>query len=201
MGFDKSRAELAVKKSGGCKTSLGPDTTHISRSHEPCCWLNPFAVQGALEWLEKTQDTPLEELQNQAQAAKGDDEDEEDSAAAIAALESGQTAKSLVCNECGKKFRSQDAAEFHATKSYVFSSPCHALVYLWSLYSPTPALHSGHTDFAESTEEIAPLTEEEKKAKLEELRQKLKDKRANQALQDQEDAKKNEVMPPPVPHL
>jgi hypothetical protein len=32
--------------------------------------------------------------------------------------EAGQgTAKSLVCNECGKSFRNQDAAEFHAVKS------------------------------------------------------------------------------------
>lgn len=51
----------------------------------------------------------------------------------------------------------------------------------------------GHTDFAESTEEIAPLTEAEKKARLEELRQRLKDKRANQAIVDREDQKKNEV--------
>ncbi len=52
---------------------------------------------------------------------------------------------------------------------------------------------SGHTDFAESTQEIAPLTEQEKKARLEELRQKLKDKRETQSVQDKEDAKRNEV--------
>lgn len=52
---------------------------------------------------------------------------------------------------------------------------------------------SDHTDFSESTEAIAPLTEEEKKARLEELRQKLKDKKANQAITDKEDAKRNEV--------
>ena len=52
---------------------------------------------------------------------------------------------------------------------------------------------SGHTDFAESTDEVAPLTEEEKKARLEELREKLKSKRANQAVQDIEDNRKNEV--------
>lgn len=53
---------------------------------------------------------------------------------------------------------------------------------------------SEHTDFSESTEEIAPLTEEEKKARLEEMRQKLKEKRANQAILDKEDAKRNEVL-------
>lgn len=77
-------------------------------------------------------------------------------------------ARSLVCNECGKKFRSQAQAEFHASKTQ-------------------------HVDFAESTEEIAPLTEEEKKAKIEELRRKLKEKKEGMSEQDKLDKKKNEV--------
>jgi hypothetical protein len=52
---------------------------------------------------------------------------------------------------------------------------------------------SEHADFSESTDEIAPLTEEEKKARLEELRQKLKDKKASQSVVDKEEAKRNEV--------
>ena len=80
----------------------------------------------------------------------------------------GDLAKSLVCNDCGKKFRGQAQAEFHASKS-------------------------GHVDFAESTEEIAPLTEEEKKARLEELREKLKAKREGMSEQDKIDKKRNEV--------
>ena len=63
---------------------------------------------------------------------------------------------------------------------------CHCLPVL-------PHTTRGHTDFAESTEEIAPLTEAEKQARLEELRQRLKEKRANQAIADREDQKKNEV--------
>ncbi|XWX01605.1 hypothetical protein V2A60_009633 [Cordyceps javanica] len=143
MGFDKARAEIAVKKSGG--------------------------LQGALQWLEDNQDKPMEEIQ--AEAAKTaddaeDDDDDNDTKAQIAALETG-TAKSLVCNECGKKFRNPDLASFHASKTE-------------------------HTDFSESTEEIAPLTEEEKKARLQELRERLQSKRANQAIQDKEDQKRNE---------
>jgi hypothetical protein len=53
-------------------------------------------------------------------------------------------------------------------------------------------------NFAESTEEIAPLTEEEKKARLEELRQKMAEKRAKQAIIDKEEQKKNEVCPLPL---
>lgn len=73
-----------------------------------------------------------------------------------------------MCNECGKKFRSHAQAEFHASKSQ-------------------------HVDFSESTEEIAPLTEEQKKARLEELRQKLAEKRAGLSEQDKIDKKRNEV--------
>merc|ERR1712225_76752 len=51
---------------------------------------------------------------------------------------------------------------------------------------------SGHDQFAESTEEIAPLTEEEKKAKLAELKEKAAAKKALKAIQDREEAKANE---------
>lgn len=121
-------------------------------------------VQGALEWLEQNQDKSLEEIKA-ASAGAGDDEEEGP------ALQPGEEARSLVCNECGKKFRSQAQAEFHASKTE-------------------------HVDFAESTEEIAPLTEEEKKARLQELREKLAAKRAGQSEQDKIDKKRNEVCRP-----
>lgn len=85
-------------------------------------------------------------------------------------LKPGEEAKSLVCGDCGRKLRSHAQAEFHATKT-------------------------GHVDFSESTEEIAPLTEEEKKAKLEELRRKLAEKRSGTSEQDKLAKKKNEVRP------
>lgn len=49
-----------------------------------------------------------------------DDEDEEETKAKIAALESGQ-AKSLVCNDCGKLFKNESLASFHASKTYEIS--------------------------------------------------------------------------------
>ncbi|GAO18886.1 hypothetical protein UVI_02046020 [Ustilaginoidea virens] len=142
MGFEKARAEIAVKKSGG--------------------------LQGALQWLEDNQDKSLDEIQEaEASQAHGDQDDEgAETKAKIAELETGQ-ARSLVCNECGKKFRTRDLATYHATKTE-------------------------HADFSESTEEIAPLTEAEKKAKLEELRERLKAKRTAQSVQDKEDANRNE---------
>lgn len=73
----------------------------------------------------------------------------------------------MICNECGKKFRGTAEAEYHASKTE-------------------------HQDFSESTEEIQPLTEEEKKAKLSELRERLAAKRAVQSEQDKIDKKKND---------
>ncbi|ODA80757.1 hypothetical protein RJ55_03716 [Drechmeria coniospora] len=140
MGFDKTRSELAVKKSGG--------------------------LQGALQWLEDNQDKSLEEIQA-AEANKDEGEDEDETKAKIAELESGQVAKSLICNDCGKRFRNHDLASYHASKT-------------------------DHADFSESTEEIAPLTEEEKKAKLELLRERLKAKKAAMSAEDMEENKRNE---------
>ncbi|KLU89972.1 hypothetical protein MAPG_08939 [Magnaporthiopsis poae ATCC 64411] len=141
MGFDQSRAELAVKKTGG--------------------------LQGALEWLEANQDKPLEELQGTTSAAPAADEEDETGGPKIDSVDEGESAQSLVCNECGKRFRNSNTATFHATKS-------------------------GHTDFSESTEAIAALTEEQKKERLAELREQLKAKKAAQSEQDKEDAKRNE---------
>lgn len=121
-------------------------------------------VQGALEWLEKNQDKSVDEIA----AAEAEAKAETDPNTEAAALNPGEEAKSLICNECQRKFRSHAQAEFHASKT-------------------------GHVDFAESTEEIAPLTEEEKKAKLEDLRKKLAEKRAGGSEQDKLDKKKNEV--------
>lgn len=51
---------------------------------------------------------------------------------------------------------------------------------------------SEHQNFEESTEEIAPLTEEEKAARLQELREKLAAKRAGQSEQDKKDKERND---------
>jgi UBX domain-containing protein 1/4 len=71
-------------------------------------------VQQALNWLEENQDKPLEELQAaQAAAAAEAAEDEE----GAVSMPSGETASSLVCNDCGKRFRNHDQASFHASKT------------------------------------------------------------------------------------
>jgi len=112
-------------------------------------------LQDAIDWLDKNQEKSLDQIK------------EEDTTAEPAALNPGEEARSLVCDDCGKRFRSTAQAEFHASKTQ-------------------------HENFSESTEEIKPLTEEEKKAKLEELRVKMVEKKARQAEQDKIDRKKNE---------
>ncbi|KAK4549713.1 hypothetical protein LTR36_005014 [Oleoguttula mirabilis] len=131
MGFDREKAEIALKKSGN--------------------------LTGAIDWLDKNADKSIEDINEESAAAAGDAAD----------AESGAQARSMVCNDCGRKLRNMAAAQFHAEKS-------------------------GHDDFSESTEEIAPLTEEEKKQKLEDMRTKLAEKRAREAGEDRVAAKRNE---------
>ena len=114
-------------------------------------------LQSAIDWLGDNQDKSLDEIK---QAATNASEEPP-------ALEPGEEAKSLVCDECGKKFRSVNQAQFHGEKT-------------------------GHEQFSESTEELKPLTEEEKAQRLQELKEKLAAKRALQSEQDKEDRKKNE---------
>lgn len=75
-------------------------------------------MQGALQWLEDNQDKPLDEIKAVEAEAAADDDDEAATKAKIAELESGQ-AKSLVCNDCGKLFKNEAMASFHASKTFV----------------------------------------------------------------------------------
>ena len=162
MGFDKPRAELAVQKTSDCKTPLSARVAYIVYRSDSTLMFG--LVTAAVGWLEEVQGKSLDEIK------AADAKTETDPKTVPADLRPGEEAKSLVCGDCGRKFRSHAQAEFHATKT-------------------------GHVDFSESTEEIAPLTEEEKKAKLEELRKKLAEKRSGTSEQDKLDKKRNEVRP------
>ncbi|XP_050404145.1 UBX domain-containing protein 1 [Patella vulgata] len=73
-------------------------------------------------------------------------------------------AKSLKCDECGKLMKSELDVQAHAARTQ-------------------------HSSFSESTEEIKPLTEEEKKIQLDKLQERLKQKR----LEKQEEEKKEKI--------
>lgn len=100
-------------------------------------------------------------------AEKSIEELKEEEAENAAMPEPEASAKSMICNTCQKKFRGMKQAQFHAEKT-------------------------GHDDFAESAEELAPLTEEEKKAKLAEMRAALAEKRARQSEEDKLANKRND---------
>jgi hypothetical protein len=67
-------------------------------------------VQSAIDWLDKNSEKPIDELLAEEAAAV-------DAAAEPPALKDGEVAQSLVCDDCGKRFRSAAQAEFHATKT------------------------------------------------------------------------------------
>lgn len=68
----------------------------------------------------------MEDIQAAEASKAADDEDEDDTRAQINELETGQ-ARSLICNDCGKRFRNQDLASYHASKTFVISE-IHMLV-------------------------------------------------------------------------
>ncbi|CAI8049983.1 UBX domain-containing protein 1 [Geodia barretti] len=70
--------------------------------------------------------------------------------------------QSLKCDDCGKFLKSELDAQAHASRT-------------------------GHANFSESTEAIRPLTEEEKKAQLARLEDKIKHKRAEREQKEKEE--------------
>jgi len=134
---------------------------------------NNSGLQPAMDWLFAHADDPIEsfiveENNNNNETSNDNKMDESNNNSSVeASSASDAVAKSLVCNVCKKVIKDAQAAEFHAIKT-------------------------GHQDFSESTEAIKPLTEEEKKAKLEELKERLKEKRLMKQKEEQEYEKQKE---------
>ncbi|KII86020.1 hypothetical protein PLICRDRAFT_165647 [Plicaturopsis crispa FD-325 SS-3] len=135
---------------------------------------NNRGLQPAMDHILENEGKPVPDLSAPpAPSASNDmdvDEDGDEQAEAAALSGGGDPqAKSLICQECNKSFRNAELANFHASKS-------------------------GHTNFAESTEEIKPLTPEEKAARLAELREKMAIKRAKKAEEEARENKVNEAI-------
>lgn len=119
-------------------------------------------AEQAMEWLlahaDELDAPPTLNIVRSAEpvAVKSDEslpmESSEAAGSGSATIDSEEKAKSLKCEDCNRLFRTQLEVEFHASKS-------------------------GHSNFSESTEEKKPLTEEEKKAQLALLEEKMKQKR------------------------
>ncbi|PVF93923.1 hypothetical protein CPB86DRAFT_789590 [Serendipita vermifera] len=130
-------------------------------------------LQPAMDHILENEGKPVPDLSstsaNESSTATGDADEDEDMKLAQSLAQGDQEAKSIKCSECGKVFRNTAMAEFHAEKS-------------------------GHDQFEESTEEIKPLTEEEKKQKLAELKEKIAAKRAAKSTVEAEERKANEAL-------
>ncbi|KAJ2305233.1 hypothetical protein H4R23_006343 [Coemansia sp. Cherry 401B] len=126
---------------------------------------NNAGLTQALDWLDANKDSPtLDEPLEAAPAAA-----ESSAAAEPSAPASDGQAQSLVCNECQKQFKNEELAQYHAVKS-------------------------GHTDFAQSTEAVKPMSEEEKQQKLAELQARISAKRQRRAEEEKEEQRKNELL-------
>ncbi|KAH9034592.1 ubiquitin-related domain-containing protein [Lactarius pseudohatsudake] len=147
---------------------------------------NNKGLQPAMDFILEHNDDPIPDATSgaaetssaQPQSVPMDEDDDEETAALRAVYgspgaadqaDSDVEARSIKCSECGKIFKNTALANFHAEKS-------------------------GHDQFEESTEEIKPLTEEEKEQKLLELREKMNEKRAKKAAEDAKEAKANELI-------
>lgn len=82
---------------------------------------------------------------------------------------SPQQALSLVCDDCSKRLRSENEVQLHAARS-------------------------GHSNFSESTEEIKPLTKEEKQQQYEKLQEKLKERREQRQEKEKMEAREREKL-------
>ncbi|KAF9425895.1 UBX domain-containing protein 1 [Podila epigama] len=133
-------------------------------------------LQPAMDWLvahsdDADIDDPISETTGGAlgtassSTSAGDADSKEQEGDVI--QEGEQTAQSLICQDCNMILRDESAAQRHA-------------------------MRTEHVNFAESTTVIKPLTEEEKKEKLAELKQRLAEKRAAKLQEEKEDAKLSE---------
>ncbi|KAI6023356.1 ubiquitin-related domain-containing protein [Pisolithus marmoratus] len=168
MGFDPSRVDWALRATN--HRGLQPAMDHLlEHEGEPI----PDASASGGSAL------PSGSAAQSTLAMDVDDDDEDAEAlrhligkkgpVSATATAGGAEPKSIKCSVCGKTFKNTALANYHAEKS-------------------------GHDQFEESTEEIKPLTEEEKKAKLEELQQKVAAKRAIKAQEEAKAAKANEAI-------
>lgn len=78
-----------------------------------------------------------------------------------------EAAKCIKCDECNKQFHTDSEIEFHAVKT-------------------------GHQSFSESTEEIKPLSEEEKKEQMKKLESIIKQRRVEKVEQEKKEALEKE---------
>ncbi|XP_059055544.1 UBX domain-containing protein 1 [Achroia grisella] len=141
------------------------------RAEKALAVTNYKGVEPAMEWLLAHADDPAMEsgqtIGSNTTASTSSTDTAPSSATDAASETKPEEAKSFKCDECGKLFKSQDEMEFHAAKT-------------------------NHSSFSESTEEKKPLTEEEKKAQLALLEERMKLKRKEREEKEKAEALERE---------
>lgn len=126
-------------------------------------------VEVAMEWLLAHVDEEIPRAGAGAEVTATPTAPTEDNAPSSSggAADEAAIAKSLKCDDCGKVLKDQTEVEYHAAKT-------------------------GHSNFSESTEEKKALTEDEKKAQLALIEEKLKQKRVEREEREKVDALERE---------
>ncbi|XP_037298400.1 UBX domain-containing protein 1-B [Manduca sexta] len=136
------------------------------RAEKALAVTNYKGVEPAMEWLLAHADDPAMLEPVGAQTAGGSSSSEPAAPAPETTADPAE-AKSFKCDECGKILKDQDEMEYHAAKT-------------------------NHSSFSESTEEKKPLTEEEKRAQLALLEERMKQKRKEREERDKAEALERE---------